>query len=153
MIQAVASETGGPIVVIFTFVRSSAAKRSLSTFGGFLILAAVMLSSLNGLAETDYYRHAFFDNSIAPDTHYYRGGQAVLPSTVESIEGQLPVETHIFLSPPNALRLKWRSMPGGSWDAEVRVVDLPRWEARNDLSSSSLLCREQVFAIMACRKC
>jgi len=96
MIQAVASETGGPIVVMFTFVRSSAAKRSLSTFGGFLILAAVMLSSLNGLAETDYYRHAFFDNSIAPDNYYYSGGQAVLPSTVESIEGQLPWKPTYF---------------------------------------------------------
>jgi hypothetical protein len=109
---------------MFSFVRYCPAKRLASAFGSFLSLAAVVLGSLNGFAESDYYRHAFFDNSIAPDTYYYSGGQAVWPSTVESIEGQLPVETHIFLSPPNALRLKWRSMPGGSWDAEVRVVDL-----------------------------
>ena len=87
-------------------------------------IVAMLLGSVNSLAEADYYRHSFFDNSIAPDAYYYSAGQAVFPSTVDSMEGLLPVESHIFLSPPNALRLRWRSMPGGSWDAEVRVVDL-----------------------------
>jgi hypothetical protein len=83
-----------------------------------------LLGSLNAMAESDYYRHSFFDNSIASDTDYYSGAQAVWPSTVESMGGQLPVETRLFQTPPNSLRVKWRSMPGGSWDAEVRVVDL-----------------------------
>jgi hypothetical protein len=87
-------------------------------------LAAVVLASAAGLAETGYYRHAIFDNSIASDDYYYSEARAVSPSTLEAIAGRLPVETHIFLSPPNALRVRWRSMPGGSWDAEIRVVDL-----------------------------
>lgn len=75
-------------------------------------------------AQTAYFRHSIFDNSVASDSYYYSSGRASAPSEVESVAGQLPVETRIFLSPPNALRLKWKSMPGGSWDAEIRAVDM-----------------------------
>src|SRR5579871_1345665 len=75
-------------------------------------------------AQTAYFRHSIFDNSVASDSYYYSLGRASAPSEVESVAGQLPVETRIFLSPPNAIRLKWKSMPGGSWDAEIRAVDM-----------------------------
>lgn len=84
-----------------------------------LIFAASCLQ-----AQGDYYLHNIFDNSIASDNYFYSEGIAVSPSTLESIAGRLPVETHFFMSPPNALRVTWRSMPGGSWGAEIRVVDL-----------------------------
>jgi hypothetical protein len=98
-------------------------KRYVPSFSLFT-LALILSSSCLLSASSDYYRHSFFDNSIAPDYYYYSEAQAIAPSTIEAMSGELPVDTRTFFSPPNSLRVKWRSMPGGSWDAEVRVVDL-----------------------------
>ncbi|MBV9180926.1 MAG: hypothetical protein JO356_06405 [Acidobacteria bacterium] len=72
----------------------------------------------------DYYNHVVFDNSLTADSYYYSGGGGTAPSSIALPGGTLPVDTGIFLSPPNALRLEWRSAPGGSWYGEVRVVDI-----------------------------
>jgi exo beta-1,2-glucooligosaccharide sophorohydrolase (non-reducing end) len=87
-------------------------------------LLVTLFTVLSAFASSDYYRHNFFDNSIASDHYYYSEAQAIAPSTLEALSGELPVDTQTFFSPPNSLRMKWRSMAGGSWDAEVRVVDL-----------------------------
>ena len=42
---------------------------------------------------------------------------------MEQLGQRLPVETKIFLTPPNALRLQWQSEPDGGWIAEVRVAN------------------------------
>jgi exo beta-1,2-glucooligosaccharide sophorohydrolase (non-reducing end) len=55
---------------------------------------------------------------------YYGNGSSVLPSTLELQSGHLPVDNRSFVSPPNSLRLHWRSLSGGSWAAEIRVVDM-----------------------------
>lgn len=75
-------------------------------------------------ASTGYYRHAFFDNSLTKDTYYYSSGKASAPSSVVLEDGRLPVDSKIFMTPPNALRLEWQSSEGGGWDAEIRIVDL-----------------------------
>jgi hypothetical protein len=75
-------------------------------------------------APTDYYNHVVFDNSITPDYYYYSSGRAVFPSTIELLSGALPVEKKNFFSAPNALRLQWRSVTGGSWETELRVVSM-----------------------------
>jgi hypothetical protein len=73
---------------------------------------------------TDYYNHVVFDNSLTQDYYYYSSGRSVFPSTIELLSGALPVEKKNFFTAPNALRLQWRSVPGGSWEAEVRVVSM-----------------------------
>jgi hypothetical protein len=73
--------------------------------------------------DTNYYRHSFFDNSITRDAYFYSHGKPSAPSTLELVDGKLPVETQNFYTPPNALRLKWQSAPGGGWDAEITVVN------------------------------
>jgi len=92
----------------------------LRCFVTVLLLACFSVAS----AQEDYLNHVVFRNSITPDNDFYTGGQAVAPSTINAPDGRLPVETEIFLSPPNALRLEWRSVAGGSWDAEVRTVSI-----------------------------
>lgn len=91
-----------------------------------LLLALVCLSSIPSLAisDGDYLNHVLFDNSLTPDNDYYTDAQAVFPSSIAAPGGRLPVDTKIFLSPPNALRLQWRSVAGGSWDTEVRAVSI-----------------------------
>jgi hypothetical protein len=75
-------------------------------------------------ADGDYYNHAVFDNSITPDDYYYSDGRSIFPSTLELREGRLPVDSKIFFTAPNSLRLQWHSGAGGSWDAEVRAVSV-----------------------------
>lgn len=87
----------------------------------FLILLVIPCCAVS---PTDYYNHVVFDNSITPDYYYYSGGRSVTPSTVQLLSGALPVEKKNFFTAPNALRLQWQSAPGGSWEAEVRVVSV-----------------------------
>ena len=81
----------------------------------------LLLLPVLGLAQWDYYRHVFFDNSLTPDRYYYSEGKAIAPSSLDLDHGKLPVDTKIFFTPPNALRLRWKSAPGGSWEAEVNL--------------------------------
>jgi exo beta-1,2-glucooligosaccharide sophorohydrolase (non-reducing end) len=95
--------------------------RSFSRFFSFFILIAIPCGAVT---STDYYNHVIFDNSITPDYYYYSSGRSVFPSTVQLLSGSLPVEKKNFFTAPNALRLQWRSVAGGSWQAEVRVVSM-----------------------------
>ena len=74
-------------------------------------------------ADTEYYKHVLFDNSLESDAYYYSSGKASFPSTIELIHGKLPVSHDVFYTPPNALRLKWRSGPVGGWEAEIRAIN------------------------------
>ncbi len=94
-----------------------------------LVLAFISLSFLTAIPCTaatasDYYNHVIFDNSITSDYYYYSGGRSVFPSSVDLLSGSIPVEKKNFFTPPNALRLQWRSVAGGSWETEVRVVSM-----------------------------
>jgi len=74
-------------------------------------------------ANTEYYRHVIFDNSLTPDAYFYSSASANGASFVEQSNSRLPVENKTFLTPPNALRLQWRSEKNGGWEAEVRVMN------------------------------
>jgi hypothetical protein len=87
-----------------------------------LIFLATLLFPVLVHGNTDYYRHTYFDNSLTLDTYFYSSGQVSAPSSLEQTNWKLPVETKIFLNPPNALRLEWQSETGGGWEAEVRVT-------------------------------
>lgn len=85
-------------------------------------LCALLLVPVAG-ADTEYYRHVFFDNSLEADAYFYSEAKASAPSTIERERDKIPVSRDLFLTPPNALRLKWRSVKGGGWEAAMRVVD------------------------------
>lgn len=93
--------------------------RSSSLLGLFIPILCVVAQ-----ADSAYYKHIFFDNSLEPDAYYYSSGKVSPPSTLELNRGRIPVSTDVFYTPPNALRLKWRSIPDGAWEATVRVVIL-----------------------------
>ncbi|MFZ0520968.1 MAG: glucoamylase family protein [Candidatus Acidiferrales bacterium] len=87
-------------------------------------LALLLLLIAGGAvhADTEYYHHVFFDNSLTPDSYFYSAGKATAPSLLQLVDGKLPVETHRFFTPPNALRLEWTSQAGGGWVAQIKVV-------------------------------
>jgi len=66
-------------------------------------------------------RHVFFENSAATGSYYHSEASVVAPSELEIADGKCPVEAERFVSPPNCLRLAWRSAPGGDWRATLKV--------------------------------
>ncbi|HEY6764151.1 MAG TPA: glucoamylase family protein [Candidatus Sulfotelmatobacter sp.] len=113
------------------FLRSSSVLTFYFQFSASKIFACIrwwLCASLLGVSvfavDGDYYNHVLFDNSITSDNYYYSEGRESFPSTLLVVDGRLPVENKIFLTPPNALRLQWQSVAGGLWDAEIRVVSI-----------------------------
>jgi hypothetical protein len=98
------------------------ASRVLARRSVFLLYAAVSFVPV-ALAQSDYYRHVLFDNSLNSGAYWYSTGRTVAPSALEQPDGHLPVEERFFLTPPNALRIAWQSQPGGGWDAEIQRVN------------------------------
>jgi hypothetical protein len=98
-------------------------RRLLHSWLSSLFCIATFLLPALARGNSDYYRHTYFDNSLNSDFYFYSLGQASPPSSLEQKNWKLPVETKIFLTPPNALRLEWQSQAGGGWEAEVRVVN------------------------------
>lgn len=69
-----------------------------------------------------YDRHVVFENSLPDRAHYFSQGSVVAPSRLELVGDRLPVDTTRFVSPPNALRLRWTSARGGDWRTTVRTA-------------------------------
>jgi hypothetical protein len=69
-----------------------------------------------------YDRHVFFENSAAPNSYYHSAASVVPPSELEIADGKCPVDARRFTSPPNCLRLKWRSAPGGDWRMTLKAA-------------------------------
>src|SRR5215472_15637479 len=89
------------------------------------VAALLWASAASAANDHDYYRHVVFDNSQQPGTYWYSDAVSVSPSTLEGAEKGIPVDSTIFHSPPNALRLTWSSQPGGGWEAEIHLVAFP----------------------------
>src|ERR1700675_4736447 len=108
--------------------KSAGARRTpfklLIAFRGLLVLsAASILCSPPVQADSNYYRHIFFDNSLTSGNYFYSQGHVSPPSKLALENGMLPVETAIFFTPPNALRFEWLANPNGGWEATIRIVD------------------------------
>src|SRR5690242_7227185 len=94
-----------------------------------IVLGSVFLScAAPARAQSAYFNRVFFDNSLTPERYYHSRGKVSAPSALRLIGDKLPVETGVFLTPPNALRLEWKSMPNGGWEAEVRLYE---WRNRD----------------------
>jgi exo beta-1,2-glucooligosaccharide sophorohydrolase (non-reducing end) len=71
------------------------------------------------VSPSAHYRHAIFDRSLTPDRYYFSAGTRVSPSGISLVRGRLPVDTIVFRSAPNAVRLEWWSGAEGYWDASI----------------------------------
>ena len=90
-----------------------------------LTLGCVIVTLLP--AQTFYDRHVIFDNSLSDRGYDASKSYLIAPSSLELGENKFPVETNHFVSPPNSLRLKWRSATGGDWRL---TLEIPRRYAR-----------------------
>jgi hypothetical protein len=85
--------------------------------------AIALMPAAQSEAQTSYYRHNFFDNGPHTTSYFYSLGKAVQPSTLEVQYKKLPLDSDVFLTPPNSIRLSWQSNSGGSWAAQIHVID------------------------------
>src|SRR5687767_80748 len=76
-----------------------------------------------GKGTPSYYDpHVIFDNSHSDAGFGSSNGWFTGPSTLDLVASTIPVETQHFVSPPNALRLSWKSAPGGDWQVTLEVT-------------------------------
>ncbi len=94
----------------------------------FFILTLTFLPLLMTAQSWDYDKHVFFDNSITDQSYFYSEGSFTAPSVLALVNNKLPVETKHFFTPPNALRLEWKSAEGGTWSAAVLIG---KWRNRD----------------------
>jgi exo beta-1,2-glucooligosaccharide sophorohydrolase (non-reducing end) len=86
-----------------------------------LSLALFLGAALAAAAQVTYDRHVIFDNSPADGGYSFSRSQTIAPSTLETRDGLFPVDTAHFVSPPNGLRLHWRSAFGGDWQMTLEI--------------------------------
>ncbi len=79
-------------------------------------------------AQSDYDKHVFFDNSLTDSFYYYSNGKFSSSSYLLLVDGKIPVEKKHFFSPPNSLKLNWKSIKGGNWLAEIKIG---KWRNRD----------------------
>jgi hypothetical protein len=94
---------------------------NIKTLTGVIILFFGMAAPTR--AESFYDRHVVFDNSAADGSYYQSEGMVTPPSKLEMLDYKLPVDTNHFTSPPNSLRLKWTSAPGGDWQMKIKSAE------------------------------
>ena len=92
---------------------------------GIFLLIAVLGVARPAAAQSDYYRHVFFDNSNQREVYWPSSAAQNGPSELRSVGWRLPVESTVFRTAPNAIRIEWQSAPGGSWDAQIQFVSFP----------------------------
>jgi hypothetical protein len=85
-------------------------------------------------------RHVFFENGAAGDSYYYSETTVVGPTELAVTGGKLAIDSLHFKSPPNSLRLKWKSMPGGDWHLTLKRPDRYIRDPQFDGDTLSMWC-------------
>ena len=86
-----------------------------------LFASCAAVASERGTSESSYDRHVIFDHAIPADSYFRSEGIVTAPSTIDLVDAKLPLDSAHFLIPPNALRLTWKSAPGGDWRATLKT--------------------------------
>jgi len=85
-------------------------------------LALLAVLALAPFASAAFYdEHVLFLNTIADGPYPHSETYVVTPSTLETRNGAVLVTSDRWHSEPNALRLKWKSAPGGDWRVTLRI--------------------------------
>jgi exo beta-1,2-glucooligosaccharide sophorohydrolase (non-reducing end) len=87
----------------------------IRSFVGCVLLASPGLPSLCVAEAPVFERHVLFENSATDDSYFHSQAWVVGQSELEISGTKVPVGTDRFVSPPNCLRLKWKSATGGEW--------------------------------------
>jgi hypothetical protein len=87
---------------------------------GVKILMVLLVLTVATLAHGSHDRTAF-DNSFSYQSYYYSDGFFISPSELDLVNSKIPIDEDHYVSPPNSLRLEWRSQTGGDWLITLKV--------------------------------
>jgi len=107
-----------------------------------LFLGLVVCSVSGAVPPNVHDRHAFFENAADDTAYFHSRASFVPPSDLKLFNGRLPVDVTVFNSPPNSLRISWKSAFGGDWKATIKA---PRRTLRTSQFSGDTLAM-MVFA-------
>jgi hypothetical protein len=99
-----------------------------------IVFTFFMCSPLIATGQFAYDRHVVFDNSAGNAPYFYSHASAVAPSELAIEKGKLPVSSEHCVSPPNCLRLSWRSRFAGDWRASLNVFK--QWGSRSPVGDT-----------------
>ena len=85
------------------------------------VLLALLLLAAPLARAAMFDQHVIFANAPVPGPYPHSETYVVAPSTLEQVQGKLPAAADHSVSPPNALRLHWKSAVGGDWSASVKA--------------------------------
>ncbi len=88
---------------------------------GLFALVLVALVPSEAWAQHEYDRHNVFDNSLTSDSYYYSSGSVVAPSELDLVRERIPISATPCHTPPNCLRLTWRSRTGADWRVTLNL--------------------------------
>ncbi len=82
---------------------------------------ALLTAVVPAIAQSFTDRHVIFDNSASVRGHFHSETHRVAPSELAAPDHRIPVDSTRWSSPPNSLRIRWRSAPGGDWRATLKI--------------------------------
>ena len=85
--------------------------------------AIALLGASTARAAVPYDQHVLFANAPASGSYSHCEAMVIAPSTLELVDGRFPVDSGHFVSPPNALRLHWKSTSEGDWQMTLKATD------------------------------
>jgi hypothetical protein len=86
-----------------------------------LLSSSTLAAAERGTVSAAYDRHVVFDQSAAASSYFGSEGTATAPSSLELLDGRIPLDPAHSVAPPNSLRLTWRSITGGDWQAVLKA--------------------------------
>ncbi len=86
-----------------------------------LLLCTPLLASERGTAESTYDRHVVLDQCLPARAYFESGGMMTAPSSVELIDGEIPLDAAHHHVPGSSLRLSWTSATGGDWRTVLKT--------------------------------
>ena len=101
--------------------RERAVRWSFFLFSFFMLVAVFLaVRSLPPITTTTWCSIT----ASPPTTTITAADEPCFPVQLNCYRARFPSRRRIFSLPPNALRLQWRSVAGGSWETELRVVSM-----------------------------
>ena len=97
-------------------------RRFFASAFGAVLLASLAVIAAYAQPHVDYDHRVVFDNGATDDSYYHSETMVVAPSELANQKERVPLSTAHFGSPPNSLRLQWKSAPGGDWRATLKVA-------------------------------
>ncbi len=86
-----------------------------------LFFSSLLAASERGAAESTYDRHVVFDQSLPARSYYESEGMVTAPSVIDLVGGRIPLDSAHYVTPPVSLRLTWKSVTGGDWQAMLKT--------------------------------